>query len=196
VRGKLTASVRGTRAQFEKAFGTKLTAMASPEPQAAQFASVYFPAQGAPWNPDTEITDLIDDAYIQWPHIYMSATKLGTRRTGRTERTRSTDLKLMAKTSDPSSNPPKVDFFHLTVPKAVAKLLNADKVHAAGVMGKGARVVIVDTGFAHSHPYFAAHGFTSTVALAPRASNRASDRNGHGTGESARVQCGSDNARA
>jgi hypothetical protein len=184
VRGKLTASVRGTRAQFEKAFGTKLTAMASPEPQAAQFASVYFPAQGAPWNPDSEIKDVIDDAYIQWPHIYMSATKPATRRT---ERTRSTDIKLTAKTAGPSPNPPKVDFFHLIVPKGVAKLLNADKVHAAGVTGKGVRVVMVDTGFAHSHPYFAAHRFASTVALAPNASNRVTDRNGHGTGESANV---------
>lgn len=184
VRGKLTASVRGTRAQFERVFGTRLTAMASPEPDAAQFASVYFPASDAPWAPDPEIAALIDDAYIQWPHIYMKATKVAARRG---ERNRTIDVTMSKKPKGVSPRPPDVQYFHLTVPTTVASLLRADKVHGAGVTGKGVRVVMVDSGFAHSHPYFSDHRLHSTVALAPHASNRATDRNGHGTGESANV---------
>jgi subtilisin family serine protease len=183
VRGAMTASVRGTRAQFEKTFGTKLAPAYSANPQAAQFASVYYPPQGAPWNPDPEVETLIDDAYIQWPHIYMMAVA----RTRRPASRRAMDVKLSAKSAGPAPNPPKVPYFHLTVPKTVAQLLRADKVHAAGCTGKGVRVVMVDTGFAHSHPYFEANGYRSTVALAPRATNRHTDVNGHGTGESANI---------
>lgn len=170
VRGKLTASVRGTREQFEKVFGTKLIPMAAPHPQASQFASVYFPPDGAPWDPDPDVTDLIDDAYIQWPHVYMGA-----------------QVAAPQGNAPPSPNPPGVPSFHLRVPDAIARLLNADKVHAAGVTGQGVHVVMIDTGFTHAHPYFTAQGLTSTVALAPHATNKTTDRNGHGTGQSANV---------
>jgi subtilisin family serine protease len=47
---------------------------------------------------------------------------------------------------------------------------------------------MVDSGFAHtSHPFFAAHGFASTVDLAPGASNDSTDIEGHGSGESTNV---------
>jgi subtilisin family serine protease len=65
--------------------------------------------------------------------------------------------------------------------------MNATLVHQAGRTGRGVRIAMVDSGFAHSHPFFTAHGFRSTVTLAPGATNRATDRSGHGTGESANV---------
>src|SRR5258708_5259182 len=70
-RGRLTFSVRGTRQQFEKVFGTKLEAWAlSPAPD-GHGQSFYFPGPDAPWNPDPELSHVIDEAYIQWPHFYM-----------------------------------------------------------------------------------------------------------------------------
>jgi len=69
----------------------------------------------------------------------------------------------------------------------VARLLNATPVHRAGTIGAGIRVVMIDTGFFHNHPFFSAHGYTSSVVLAPGASNRLTDPGSHGTGESANI---------
>ena len=46
---------------------------------------------------------------------------------------------------------------------------------------------MIDSGFAHSHPYFPANGYSSSVVLAPGAIDRSADGNGHGTGESANI---------
>jgi hypothetical protein len=43
---------------------------------------------------------------------------------------------------------------------------------------------MVDSGFAFSHPYFAGKGYNAAVDLAPHAINDATDKSGHGTGES------------
>ena len=177
-RGALTASVRGTRAQFEKVFGTSLSVFKLDPTKPYEFHSFYFPADGAPWNPDPALMQLIDDAYIQWPHIYMAAkhkvaagSKAGSGGGAVT----------------PAAKPPHVNKWHLDVPIDVARLLNATPVHLAGGSGKGVRICMVDTGFAHSHPFFAAHGYKSSVILAQGATNRDTDPGSHGTGESANV---------
>src|SRR5215471_4378654 len=176
-RGSMSISVRGTREQFERVFGTKLERFEVDSAQPYAFHSFYFPAQGAPWAPDPEVANLIDDAYIQWPHIYMATPELIPRRRPRP-----------AKSHLPSPKPPVVDYFHLDVPNGVASYLNASRVHAAGTTGKGIRVVMVDSGFAHTlHPFFAANGYRSSVDLAPHAINDKTDLNGHGTGESTNV---------
>ena len=166
-RGKYSIVVRGDRKDFEKLFGTKLDIAKLPAANAARASadSVYFPAAGAAWNPDPGIAQLIDDAYIQWPHIYMNSRFA----------------------FPPSALPPRVDFHHLRVPGDVAMLLNAAKVHRAGVTGRGVRVAMIDSGFNHSHPYFKENGYRSSVVLAPGATNVATDSNGHGTGESANL---------
>jgi subtilisin family serine protease len=88
----------------------------------------------------------------------------------------------------PSITPPQVDYFHLEMPADVPLALNANRVHRAGTTGRGVRVVMVDSGFAHgSHPFFSRHGFTSSVDLAPHAVNDKTDVNGHGTGESTNI---------
>jgi len=88
----------------------------------------------------------------------------------------------------PSATPPTIDYYHLEMPGDVPGLLNVSKVHAAGTNGQGVRVVMVDSGFGHGlHPFFDAHGFKSTVDLAPGAIDDTTDVNGHGTGESTNI---------
>ena len=171
-RGHLTASLRCTRAQYEKVFGTKLSKVKLDSKEDYSFYSLYFPAPGAPWKPDPALASLIDDAYIQWPHIYMAAKK----------------PKKKPVAQGPSVNPPPVNYFHLGVPHGVQAQLNVSAVHSAGTTGKGVRIVMVDSGFAHgAHPFFAANGYSSTVDLAPNAVNDKTDVNGHGTGESTNI---------
>ncbi len=183
-RGRLTASMRCKRSDYEKVFGTRLSKVQLDPKQAYAFHSFYFPEQGASWGPSPAISTLIDDAYIQWPHIYMAVRKQRAKK--KTDRSQGPIPK---KPDDgPSVKPPVVDYFHLEMPKDVPAFLNAAQVQKAGTAGKGVRVVMVDSGFAHlSHPFFAANGFTSTVDLAPRATNDKTDVNGHGTGESTNV---------
>jgi subtilisin family serine protease len=160
----MTVSMRVSRQDYEKAFGTELSKFQVDPKIGYQTPSFYFPAQGAPWQPALELASLLDDAYIQWPHIYMDGP------------------------AAPSATSPPVDYYCLEMPSAVPTLLNATKVHNAGVTGKGVRVVMVDSGFAHvGHPFFAKNGFTSTVDLAPGAKNDSTDLNGHGTAESTNV---------
>jgi len=87
----------------------------------------------------------------------------------------------------PSATPPAIPYFHLDAPADIARHLNATPVHLQGITGKGVRVVMIDSGFGHSHPYFRANGYTSSIVLAPGAADRSTDGNGHGTGESANI---------
>src|SRR5882672_12082470 len=66
-RGPMSVSVRGTRTQFEKVFGTHLSKIQLPKQQPYAYHSFFYPAAGAPWKPETAVASLIDDAYIQWP---------------------------------------------------------------------------------------------------------------------------------
>ncbi len=164
-RGRLTASMRCRRRDYERVFGTTLSRFQLDASQAYAFHSLYYPAEGAAWKPMEAVSSIIDDAYIQWPHIYMC---LRGKRAG--------------------AVPPEVGYFHLDVPRDVPAFLNADKVIRAGTTGKGVKIAMVDSGFAHgTHPFFSANGFSSMVDLAPNAVNGATDPNGHGTGESANV---------
>jgi subtilisin family serine protease len=182
--GRLTASMRCNRELFEKTFGTTLTKFSVDVKQNYAFHSFYYPAKGAPWKPLSPLVDLIDDAYIQWPHIYMAGQASRSRKKKPASRGGRAGKAGVA----PSAKPPRVNYFHLEMPQDVPSLLNAARVHKAGTTGEGIRVVMVDSGFAHgSHPFFEAQGFKSTVDLAPHAVNDKTDPNGHGTGESTNV---------
>jgi len=161
-KGRMTVSIRGTAAQFERVFGTELTTVALDKSLCYSSPCVYYPPEGAPWNPDPVLIELIDDAYIQWPHIYLS---------------------------DPATNarPPEVNYFHLDVLNDVPARLNVPPVHRERHQGEGIRVAMIDTGFDHTHPFFVRNGFASSVVLAPSATNRKTDPGSHGTGESANV---------
>lgn len=167
-KGELAVSVRGTRAAFEKTFGTKLVERKSDSDTAIPQAHSFFaPPDEAAWSPDPAVSSLIDDAYIQWPHLYFNQRfPLGL----------------------PSPIPPQVSYHHLRVPGDVAMTLNAARVHRRGTTGRGVRVVMIDSGFAHDqHPFFQEMGYNYSVVLAPGATHTDRDGNGHGTGESANV---------
>jgi hypothetical protein len=161
-KGKMTVSVRGTAAQFEQTFGTRLSTIALDQSLCYSAPCVYYPPEGAPWNPDPVLIQLIDDAYIQWPHIYLHDA-------GTTARA------------------PDVNYYHLDVLKDVPAKLNVPPIHRERHHGEGIRVAMIDTGFDHSHPFFVRNGFTSSVVLAPSATSRCTDPGSHGTGESANV---------
>lgn len=165
--GKLTASVRASRSLFERVFGTKLTRMdAMPLSGSCVVDSFYYPADDAPWDPDNDIKDVIDDAYIQWPHIYMNS---------------------LFPLNVPSPIPPQVDYHHLRVPGDVVSLLNVAPVHRRGGTGKGVTVAMIDSGFALGHQYFQRMDYNTSVVLAPGASDRELDGSGHGTAECANL---------
>ena len=178
-RGPLTISVRGTRLLFEKVFGTKLVTFRVDPTQHASAHAFYYPPPDAPWQPDKALMELIDDAYIQWPHTYMAKRPRPASAVGH--------MKPMAAAGKLSPTPPKVSYFHLEMPRDVPRLLNVERVHAQGTTGRGVRVVMIDSGFGHSHPYFPAHKYSSSIVLAASATNNATDKNGHGTGESANI---------
>lgn len=160
-KGRMTVSIRGTAAQFEHTFGTRLSTFALDQSLCYSAPCVYYPPDGAPWNPDPAVADLIDDAYIQWPHIYLAEPV--------------------------NARPPEVSYYHLDVLNDVPAKLNVPPIHRERHQGEGIRVAMIDTGFDHSHPFFVRNGFTSSVVLAPSATSRCTDPGSHGTGESANV---------
>ena len=160
-KGRMTLSIRGTAAQFEHTFGTRLTTFALDKSLCYSAPCVYYPPDGAPWNPDPVLSSLIDDAYIQWPHIYLAEPV--------------------------NARPPEVNYYHLDVLDDVPAKLNVPPIHRERHLGEGIRVAMIDTGFEHSHPFFVRNGFTSSVVLAPSATSRCTDPGSHGTGESANV---------
>lgn len=188
-RGDLSASMRCTRREFEELFRTKLEPMAVPGGSAAQMTSVLYPPADAGWNPDPALQALLDDVYIQWPHIYMAKTPSASnvpprrRATGTAAQRKAASLAGRAI----SATSPPIPYFHLRAPADIARQLNATPAHLKGITGKGVRVAMIDSGFAHSHPFFKANGFSSTVILAPGAADRSRDGSGHGTGESANI---------
>lgn len=159
--GRLTLSVRGTAAQFEQTFGTRLTTIALDRSLCYSAPCVYYPPAGVEWHPDPSLSLLIDDAYIQWPHIYLSEPA--------------------------NARPPEVSYYHLDVLNDVPAKLNVPPIHRERHQGEGIRVAMIDTGFDHSHPFFVRNGFTSSVVLAPSATSRGTDPDSHGTGESANL---------
>lgn len=170
--GKLTLSIRGSRELYEKVFRTTLSKFTATQGSFREKKEFYFPGDGAPFALPPELINLIDDAYIQWPHTYMQDR---------------------FDSAIESPLPPSVDAYYLTLDNVVT-LLNVDKVHRAGYTGKNIRVAMIDSGFAHGHPYFIEKGYNSSVALAGRAANRDRDGIGHGTGESANVLAVAPNA--
>ena len=204
-RGELSASMRCTCRAFESVFGTRLERMRAPGGAAAQFQSILYPPDDAPWNPDPLVQAMLDDVYIQWPHIYMAQRmeRPPTRRAdkergkgvgekeerGKEERGKGERGKGKKKLSAGgiSPVPPPIPYYHLAAPADIAARLNANSAHKRGLTGKGVRVVMIDSGFDHGHPWFAANGYRSSVVLAPGAADRRRDGNGHGTGESANV---------
>jgi subtilisin family serine protease len=162
--GKLAVSMRCTRSQYEKVFGTRLEVFDAPDAAEAQASRFFFPGAKSGWQPDPEVAALIDDAYIQWPHIYMGSALAGGLGGG-----------------------PDLGFHYLSVPKGVRQLLNVPQSRRKRITGKGVRVAMVDSGFDLRHSWFRPYRPRASVVLAPGATSRTTDTNGHGTGESANI---------
>ena len=165
--GKYSINARCSRKLYEQVFGTKLSRFKQPfeEGVIRQANAFFFPGEKAPWQPESDLSSMIDDAYIQWPHIYMNS-----RFTGQT-----------------SALPPSVNYHHLRVPGDVAMLVNADSAHRRGITGEGIKVAMIDSGFAHGHAYFDEREYRVQTVLAPGATDADEDGNSHGTGESANL---------
>lgn len=165
--GQFSISARCSRKTYENVFGTELTRFRLPfaKSERRQANAFYFPSDDAAWSPNEELSSMIDDAYIQWPHIYMNSRFPG----------------------PTSALPPSVAYHHLRVPGDVTLLLNADRVHREGNTGKGVRVAMIDSGFAQGHAYFQERGFQTQTVLAPGATDADLDGNSHGTAESANL---------
>ena len=168
-RGKASISVRCIREQFESLFETSLSKMSINQPPGTMVSAdhFFFPGDDASWNDRSRLYEVIDDAYIQWPHIYMN------QRFSRTD-------------PSPVSSNLQLGYYHLSVPD-VSVLLNVERAHRDQVTGRGVRVAMIDTGFAHGHPYFEERGYNTTTYLAGTATHVDQDGNGHGTGESANL---------
>ena len=117
-RGQLTASARTNRRNYEKVFGTKLSEFRLQDDLAlnCQARSFFYPGPDSKWSPDPDLKSLIDEAYIQWPHIYLNQR---------------------FPPQPPSPLPPRVDYHHLRVPGDVNVLLNVSDVHREGTTGRG-----------------------------------------------------------
>lgn len=165
--GQFSISARCDKGCYESLFGTRLARYKQPfaESGRRQANAFFFPPPEAPWNPDEALMSTIDDAYIQWPHIYMNGMFPGAT----------------------SALPPAVGYHHLRVPGDVTLLLGADPAHRSGITGRGVRVAMIDSGFAMGHAYFQERGYTTNVVLAPGATDVELDGNGHGTAESANL---------
>ncbi|MEM1004164.1 MAG: S8 family serine peptidase [Pseudomonadota bacterium] len=165
--GQFSITARCSKAHYETVFGTRLARHKLPfdKVEKRQANAFYFPTADSPWSPDDALMSMIDDAYIQWPHIYMNSLFAGAS----------------------SALPPTVGYHHLRVPGDVTLLLGADHAHRLDITGKGVRVAMIDSGFAMDHAYFAERGYNTNVVLAPGATDVGLDNNGHGTAESANL---------
>lgn len=187
--GRQSVVVTGTERLFLEVFHSKLDKR--PVPQGWNYSSPfeYIAANPATWNEYPELRDLVDHISVERPHIYISPIETCLAQPPRAPRE-------WAGLGPPftavNASPPAVDGFKgLQVMTDVPRLLRANKVHEQGIRGRGIRVVMIDSGFAHGHPFFVGNGFRSRVCLSPLLDEATSsfdvDRLGHGTGESANL---------
>ncbi len=156
-----TLSVEGEKEGYEHLFGTELIERKLRYANRASEPSVWYPPRGAKWNNEHELKDIIDDAYIQWPHYY----------------THPGPLQL-----------PRLNYHHLKLPSEISSVLNTEKVHRQGITGAGVKVAILDSGFDFNHPYFVGRlQRTPQRVLGPGASNLMMDEHGHGTAMAANL---------
>jgi subtilisin family serine protease len=182
-RGSLTASMKCTAENYKKTFNTSLKKIHLPAEENYSPYFFYFPPKGVRWTLPRTLKGLVDNVYIQWPHRFPS------RRPASTEFGEDDIFTGSKIYTIPSARPPRVGYYHLIVPNQLSSLLKADKVHkhSTGTLGAGIRVVMIDSGFEHSHPFFCHHQYRSKVFLAGNAKNKMKDEFGHGTGQSANI---------
>ena len=187
--GRQSIVVTGTEEQFLDVFHSKLTRR--PVPPGWNYSSPfeYIAANPAEWREYQALAGLVESISVERPHIYLGPVDPCLALPPRAPRPWAG---LGAPFAAVSGQAPALPgFTGLQVLTDVPRLLRADKVHADGIRGTGVRVVMIDSGFAHGHPFFVANGFRSRVCLSPLLDAQANsfdlDRRGHGTGESANL---------
>jgi subtilisin family serine protease len=156
----------GTRAQFERAFGTTLYAEERPtmksagrEELATFLDTVGNDVPGLIETRGTRFESVLEGVALETPRYYNA----------------------------PSIFPPRKSYWHLNVPGDVSVGCNADRAHRGGTTGLGIRIAMVDSGF-WKHPFFESRGYrVNAVTLGPGATNALRDEIGHGTGECANI---------
>jgi hypothetical protein len=143
-------TISGKLDDVEKYFGAPLLekSLTSPKPEELSIelpTVTYFVWREQPKIPD-ELSDLVKDVIMTTPREYLSE----------------------------SPSPPMLINDHLQVPLDIARDMDASRVHARGVTGRGIKIAMVDSGF-YMHPYYNGKGYTIRQ-LGPN-----SDPNGHGT---------------
>jgi hypothetical protein len=170
-------------------FHSKLTRR--PVPPGWNYSSPfeYIAANPAEWREYHALAELVESITVERPHIYLGPVDPCLALPPRAPRPWAGLGAPFAAVSGEA--PALAGFTGLQVLTDVPRLLRADKVHIDGIRGKGVRVVMIDSGFAHGHPFFVANGFHSRVCLSPLLDAQTTsfdlDRRGHGTGESANL---------
>lgn len=166
-RSPSTLSLRGKPDLFEKTFGTQLAFRRQPADGLNPSRVVAEVAPGLATVIPPALREAIAVVAIQSPPRYLATYPAPV---------------VMAKA-------PTVSGYYLDVLKGLRKQLSVTAVHAKGCTGRGIRVAMIDSGFAHSHAFFVANQFRSKVVLADPGSTSSdkTDPIGHGTGESANL---------
>ena len=161
--GGPTLTVRGSKAQFERAFSgtlrerTRVLTTASGTARSARFFHPH----------ESTSPGLLAIKRSRHPELATVARGLAL----------AEPVQLFG---EPSVTPPRVRYRHLTLPAQVAAALNTGAAHRAGITGTGISVAICDSG-CYPHPWFARHGNRVRVVLTPGASSPDADEVGHGT---------------
>lgn len=182
--GRQTLSVRGRLADLERAFKTTLNLDFGASPSIDSEHDLLDPRaldRFAP--PGDAVSPHIDEITVQYSPRIISGPAPPSTGGGPVE----------ISWLGISAAPPPVAKYCLDVLNDVPKILAADSV-AAPVAPPGVRappprvkVAMIDSGFAHTHPFFDKHGFKSSLFLAPGATQLQLDNAGHGTGISANL---------
>ena len=187
--GSQTLVLSGKASSFEAVLGGRLSQRDIANAWNCSGNSEMIVSQVADWSKHPELEDVVEFIAVERPHIYVSGRDPCVALPPAQPRDWAT---LGAAFAAVAARPPAFPGTNvLDVMRDVPRLLNADQVHVSGNRGGGIRVVMIDTGFAHGHPFFVGNGFRSKVCVAPLLDPQHDlpdvDRKGHGTGESANL---------
>jgi subtilisin family serine protease len=186
--GSQTIVISGTARRFEELFHCKLERSVIADAWNYSSRFEHLVVEPVRWSEFAVLVGLVEQISIERPHVYL-ATDPCVALPAQAPRSWATLGAPFAAVS--AQSPPIAGGDRLDVLRDVPRLLRADQVHRDGFRGRGVRVVMIDSGFAHGHPFFVANGFRSKVCLAPLLDPGSTafdvDRRGHGTGESANL---------
>ena len=186
--GRQTIVVTGPVRLFEQVFKSKLGQRSIANAWNCSSRVDRIVVEPAVWRQYEALESFVADITVERTHIYLAAPDPCVALPPRVPRPWSTLGNPFAAVS--ALPPPVQGFRCIDVLADVPRLLRAEKAHADGVLGEGIRVVMIDTGFAHGHPFFVGK-YQSKVCLAPLLDPANTefdvDRKGHGTAQSANL---------